>query len=231
MKTTHLLLSTAILLSGCSTFVPILGSERGWGDASQIKVLDDISVSGLRIRVTTPTAATECAKGTHHTIEIDGPINKDTVFALKKILTNLPACIGSAGKKIAKTVYLNSSGGTLNDGFAIGKVFREVGVSTSVTEGQVCASSCAVAFLGGTFRDVSHTGKLVFHAPYRRDPMFPMSIVCAEKSEVEILRSYYRQMIPGESSERLFERTMDYCSRSEGWTVDAGAAKFFGLLR
>lgn len=47
MKNIYLLIFVSVFLSGCSTFVPILGSERGWGDASKIQVLDDISVSGL----------------------------------------------------------------------------------------------------------------------------------------------------------------------------------------
>lgn len=94
----------------------------------------------------------------------------------------------------------------------------------------MCFVLCGCIF-GGVFRDVSYNGKLIYHAPYRSDLKFPMRIMCAGKSDAEMLRSYYSQMIPGASSERLFERTMDYCDLANGWTVDRGAAEFFGLLR
>lgn len=55
---------------------------------------------------------------------------------------------------------------------------------------------------------------------------------CLNKNEAEaqVLRSYYATML-GTSADRLFVRTMDYCSDDTGWTVDAGAARFFGLLK
>lgn len=230
MKKFLLLTPLVLLIASCSTFVPILGSSRGWKDASEIKVIEDITVSGLRIRVTQPVANATCSKGNHHTIEIDGPINKDTSFALEKILIGLPDCTSEKGAKIVPAVYMNSEGGTLEDGYAIGVVFRKLGAATRVTGGQICASACAVAFLGGNFRSVTSDGKLVFHAPYRDGNFGLMDCVRKNEASAQILKSYYLNML-GSPADRLFERTMDYCSRSDGWTVDAGAAKFFGLLR
>jgi ATP-dependent protease ClpP protease subunit len=227
------LLAVATLISGCSTltptFVPILGSNRGWSDASKIKVIHDISVSDLRIRVTTPSTNTDCVSGAHHTIEIDGPINKDTSYVLGRILKDLPKCVSSSGKTNVNTVYLNSNGGTLDDGYAIGRIFKEFSVSVNVTEKQICASSCAVAFLGGSFRSIQIDGKLIFHAPYTTNNYG--GIVCAEKSEAQALKNHYRQMIARDSADKLFERTMDYCSSRDGWTLDQGAANIFGLLK
>ena len=227
MKSSFFLIAS--LISGCSTFIPILGSNRGWSDESKIKVIQDISVSDLRIRVTTPSTNTNCTSGLSHTIEIDGPINKDTSFVLAKIFKDLPKCISSSGQTIVNTVYLNSNGGKLDDGYAIGRIFREFSVAVRVTEKQVCASSCAIAFLGGNFRNVNEDGKLIFHAPYVRNRHG--GIICAEKSEVQELKNYYREMIPQDSADKLFERTMDYCSSRDGWTLDQGAANLFGLLK
>lgn len=97
----------ALLTTSCSTFVPILGSNRGWSDESDIRILHDISVSNLRIRVTTPSKNIDCVSGEHHTIEINGPINNDTSFVLERILGNLPQCTKTNGKTLVKTVYLN----------------------------------------------------------------------------------------------------------------------------
>jgi ATP-dependent protease ClpP protease subunit len=232
----HLVLLAASLLAvGCSTveksaFVPILGSSHGWADANRTKIIDDVKVSGLRIRVTQDLNSDTCSSGVHHSIEIDGPINKDTSYVLSKVLENLPKCKAPNGNIIVTAVYLNSAGGTLEDGYAIGKVFRTVGVSARVIKGQVCASACAVAFIGGSFRSIQQDGTLIFHAPYRRGTFG--EVECPERSSVaaERLKSYYTNMI-GDAGNRLFERTMDYCSTNSGWTVDAGAAKFFGLLR
>lgn len=226
---TSLLVSGSFLIAGCSTFVPILGSSRGWSDASDIRVIEDITASGLRVRVTQSTKSKACASGRFHTIEIDGPINKDASFAIDRILAGLPACKSETGT-IVPNVYMNSNGGTLEDGYAIGKVFRQRGAATRVTEGQVCASACAVAFLGGSFRDVSFDGKLIFHAPYRRDMFGIPRCLNKNEAEAQVLRSYYATML-GTPADRLFVRTMDYCSDDDGWTVDAGAARFFGLLK
>jgi hypothetical protein len=38
-------------------------------------------------------------------------------------------------------------------------------------------------------------------------------------------------MIARDSADKLFERTMDYCSSRDGWTLDQGAANIFGLLK
>lgn len=208
-----------------------MGSDRGWKDKSEIKVIEDITVSGLRIRVTQPTNNTTCAEGNYTSIELNGPINKDTSFALKKILQQLPPCISKdKGRRVVPTIYLNSGGGTLEDGYTIGILLRKEGASTVVTGKQVCASACAVAFLGGTFRSVEHDGRLVFHAPYREDKYGLITCAKSHETSAKMLHSYYVSMIDS-SADRLFERTMDYCSRADGWTLDAGAAKLFGILK
>ena len=64
-------------------------------------------------------------------------------------------------------VILNSDGGLLDDGYKLGEIFRDEKVKTIIADDTLCASSCAVAFLGGYYRSVATKGQVLFHAPYR----------------------------------------------------------------
>jgi len=67
------------------------------------------------------------------------------------------------------SVYLESRGGDLVTGIAIGESIRLKGFITSLPPGTTCASSCALAWLGGSRRFLSPTSRLGFHAAYRMD--------------------------------------------------------------
>ena len=44
------------------------------------------------------------------------------------------------------------------------------------------------------------------------------------------LKNYYVEMTDKDTGERLFERTMWYCSASDGWVVTGGAAaELYGI--
>ena len=44
------------------------------------------------------------------------------------------------------------------------------------------------------------------------------------------LNAYYREMTDAETGNRLFERTMWYCSADDGWVVKgASAAELYGI--
>jgi hypothetical protein len=198
-------------------------------------VLNDMQVSILRIRVTKRLNLNKlkCSRGNLHSIEINGEINKDTVFILEKILRDLPQCYDEEEYLVPTVIFMNSSGGYLSDGYAIGELFRKYTVGTVVTEGQVCASSCAIAFLGGFERIMDKGGRLIFHAPYiqTKDAYGLDSIKCSDRNTAITLKNYYQKMLNSENANILYERTMDFCSKSEGWTIDAGAAKFFGIIK
>lgn len=216
--------SLAFLLFGCATETKtvILGSQSIF--TSEVEVVRDMTVSGLHIRVS-KMKRPSCLSGYIYTLELDGPINKDSSFIVSKILNEIPDCFDD-GSKIVPNVFLNSAGGTLSDGYEMGRVFKREGVQTYVANGQVCASACAVAFLGGKFRRISGNGKLIFHAPYIRGNFGDIS--CSSRSDSQHLLNYYKEMIYS-NGDRLFDRTMSYCSVSDGWTLDAGAANFFGI--
>lgn len=64
----------------------------------------------------------------------------------------------------ATTVVFDSPGGNLMAGLQIGETIRAKGYGTLVADGSVCASACAIAWLGGTKRYLSSGGRLGFHA-------------------------------------------------------------------
>jgi hypothetical protein len=57
-------------------------------------------------------------------------------------------------------------GGSLIAGLQIGETIRLKNFSTLVPEGAQCASSCALAWLGGTRRLMGSLAQVGFHAAY-----------------------------------------------------------------
>jgi PAN domain len=63
-------------------------------------------------------------------------------------------------------VDFDSPGGNLVAGIEIGKAIRLKGFSTGVDSNGVCASACALAWLGGAKRALISGGRVGFHAAY-----------------------------------------------------------------
>ena len=86
---------------------------------------------------------------------------------MTRLLERYPSCKDASGRVIKPSlISLNSNGGLLADGFALGRELRRLGIFSVVEQANQCASSCAVAFLGGKERFVRSQGTIVFHAPY-----------------------------------------------------------------
>jgi hypothetical protein len=66
-------------------------------------------------------------------------------------------------------VSFQSPGGELLTGLKIGEAIRLKGFTTVVAPDSICASSCALAWLGGNVRFVSVSSRLGFHSAYRMD--------------------------------------------------------------
>ena len=64
-------------------------------------------------------------------------------------------------------VFLNSPGGLVNEGLAIGATIHERGYITAVGDGDTCASMCGLMWLGGSPRFVAGTSRIGFHAAAR----------------------------------------------------------------
>jgi hypothetical protein len=81
-------------------------------------------------------------------------LNDKDVFARK---------IGSLSSAI---VAFDSDGGSLVAGLRIGEIIRLKNFTTVVLDQTRCASSCALAWLGGTKRFMGTTARIGFHAAY-----------------------------------------------------------------
>jgi hypothetical protein len=66
-------------------------------------------------------------------------------------------------------VAFDSDGGNLLAGIQIGEIIRLKNYSTIVQNGKSCASSCALAWLGGTRRFMGPGAKIGFHSAYNGD--------------------------------------------------------------
>jgi hypothetical protein len=87
---------------------------------------------------------------TVNAIAVRGKVVPGDAAALKVYISRLPA-------KPVTAVYLDSPGGSLEEGMALGRYFHSAGIRTLVSgPGAVCTSACSTAFLGG--RD-GQTGK------------------------------------------------------------------------
>jgi hypothetical protein len=73
-----------------------------------------------------------------------------------------PSCNGGG-------VLLRSNGGNLVAGLRIGELIREKGLETAVSYDAVCASACALAWLGGVKRKMFASSLIGFHQAYTRD--------------------------------------------------------------
>jgi hypothetical protein len=89
-----------------------------------------------------------------------GSIDLETPTDFVALMASLRRVRGTSDRAV---VELDSNGGSLVGGMVLGRAIRAYGFATSVGEGQVCASACALAFMGGVSRYVSGDGKLGVH--------------------------------------------------------------------
>ena len=115
----------------------------------------------------------------------------------------------------------------MKDGYELGKIFRREDVKTNIVINAECFSSCATAFLGGLYRNLQEGGKLMFHAPYSYTSKYDIS---CSKQDTQLL-TYMKEMLNPTDGDFLYKRTMSYCSKSSGWSLNRDAAEIFGLLK
>lgn len=178
--------------------------------------------------------STRCDQGGDYSINITGDIGPDSSFAIEELLKISPSCIDTNGAiKSRTTVTLSSAGGLLEDGYKMGQLFRSNGVHTKIDDEGLCASSCAVAYLGGVDRTMSEDAVIMFHSPYflelnARGERVPNCDVGSESSAK--LLSYYQEMTSDDVGQRLMDRTLSYCSADDGWVLrGANSAELFGV--
>jgi ATP-dependent protease ClpP protease subunit len=193
---------------------------------SSTQTTRNIEINQLKIKEIINSSS--CKTGTHYSLYLDGVINEDSSFAIERILSQQTTkCINDKGIHIVPSVYLNSRGGYLRDGYKLGETFTKYQVVTRINSGAVCMSACSTAFLGGLFRQMYGSAKLMVHAPYRY--ISRNTIECTSASASEDLKKYYVKKIGTSNGELLFDRTMKYCGKTEGWFLNKDAAKLFNI--
>jgi ATP-dependent protease ClpP protease subunit len=117
-------------------------------------------------------------------LEIEGKITDLTVNAVKREFGKTP--------KI-ELVNLNSPGGDLDAGIALGRLLRENRATTQVWSLGQCASSCVFALAGGVTRGV--VGKVGIHRPYLTNTSLTEDGVRKATTQMEEkIRTYFREM-------------------------------------
>lgn len=163
-KVTRLLLGLALpLLLG--TRVAAYDSNRFYFGHMYVfeRAETHATIHGGRVTLLTPGGIDEFHDG-EAAVLIEGRISAETFSTVKRLLERPEVAV----------VFLDSPGGELAAGIALGKLFRTKGIATIVNGGVFewqraqCTSACALAFLGGTRRiilsDPEHFG---FHRQYR----------------------------------------------------------------
>jgi hypothetical protein len=84
-----------------------------------------------------------------------------------------------------KTVVLNSTGGSVHDAIAMGRLIREKKFATAVENGGYCASSCPLVFAGGEERRAGEKAAIGVHQAFSPgDPGFDGARGMAEAQRI-----------------------------------------------
>lgn len=117
----------------------------------------------------TPVAALDIARHPSSSAEVNaiklsGRIDDGDTLAVQRYISHLP-------EKATITVYLDSTGGEMQEAMSLGRFFHRARVRTVVPSGGKCISACGLAFLGGrdpangrAYRVKTSTAQLGYHA-------------------------------------------------------------------
>lgn len=192
------------------------------------RVKEEFYIDRLKLTLTYPKYD-NCLSGHRYTLQLEGQINADSSFSVDKVLSGLNLCITNGGVVFPAVVELDSGGGFLKDGYELGLILKKHKVKAVIRDGNTCASSCALGFLGAEKRSIEGNGTIIFHAPYIRTND---GIYCASNDAVtDSLVEYLESLFPSEEANRLFDRTMSYCDSNDGWVIQgASAARLYGIV-
>lgn len=116
-------------------------------------------------------------------------------------------------------VMLDSRGGSAYAGIEMGKAIRMRGFTTWVPSGSLCASACAMAWLGGTRRLMGKNALIGFHSVYQIDNGKPI-----ETGSGNALYGAYLSQLG--LSDRAIMYLSDAAPTSMNWLTPAQAESF-----
>ena len=118
-------------------------------------------------------------------------------------------------------VVLQSNGGSLYPALTMGRAIKASGFATLVPDNAICASACAMIWLGGAKRYSSSSAQIGFHAAYRERYGFATE----SGSGNAIVGSYYASL--GLSDEAIYYLTSS--APGDMFWIDADKARELGI--
>ncbi len=200
-----LLLIMSHAQASANGFHNILGADNwGWTEGKVVIVHEekDWITSKPIIRL-----VQDMGNNDYH-LEVDGDITASLVSKVIDIINEVKPL-----NKYATIVYLNSAGGDALEGLRLGRHFRQTGVSARVTKGQICASSCAFAFVGGRFRHIEPEGIVQVHAPYFEGKYGVSKCIGRYDAEAKVYKTYTTKMLGTDGAYNFNKDTFNTCSK------------------
>lgn len=134
------------------TFAALLLILAGASPAAALK-FDPVNQKDLPPNVRSALWVRDCEPLTEHCEEHELQFTEGDAVRLSRVLS----------QRSYDEIWLDSGGGNLAEGIAVGEVLRRVQAVVRVPPGAACASSCTVAFLGGVFRYIDLAKGASYH--------------------------------------------------------------------
>ncbi len=209
----------AFALAGCvapstQPYHVVLGSGVYGYPSENVRVLNVVQGDDHEIRFS-QIRYPMCVSGSLDVVEFSGTINHQSLPQLNAMIGRLTPCIRRDGRRIVNPVYLNSAQGELMLGIQLGQWFQSKGVEAIVTEGQVCESACALAYLGAQRKQVQANGRVVMHLSGEQGKGFD----CARSIDMMPLRNYLISTAGKQDGQALFNQALTHCRNGQGWNL------------
>lgn len=134
---------------------------------------------------------------------IEGEIVEGDAARFEQLLQEIPPVLENY------EVYLHSPGGLLTEGIKLGLLFRKYGLWTSVgrlveddnyrlpilADSALCASACAIAFLGGKNRSLGESYKLGFHRFFDASGLEETILTYEKREEISASSQYMSALL------------------------------------
>ena len=195
-------------------FHVVMGSNSYGYPGSQMQLVNSIQGDLFQVRLSR-LRFPDCANGSLDVVEFSGTIDSTSLSSLNSIMQTLQPCIRRDGSRVVSPVYLNSAQGDLLLGIQLGKSFQTQAVEVIVSEGQICESACAVAYLGAVYKRVQATGRVVLHLSGEYGRGFD----CARSVDMMPLKSYLLSTNSRQSGQSLYNQALTHCRSGKGWDL------------
>lgn len=204
----------ALTTQEAAPFHVVLGSNNYGYPASQVLLVS--SVQGERFETRhSKLRYPECMSGYLEFVEFSGLLDSSAVAALGGLVQNIQPCVRKNGSRVVSPVYMNSAQGELALGMQVGQWFKTQSIELVVTEGQVCESACALAFLGASFKRVQATGRAILHFNGEQG----RGLDCARSTDMMPFKNYLITVKGNQSGQTLYNQALTYCRSSKGWDL------------